>query len=138
MFDFMVWRHSCLSLSRTTGKFKLVENGKVAADEYSSDIINFMKKIPVEVYNSASSFISYKLLCSSVSNGLQFSGQYHDTWLLLQGCRGEIHVHVRVSDRRPGVQQRAEQPGHGGHHLLQVRDKIIGPLIYFVFSQSFV
>ena len=126
MFDFMVWRHSCLSLSRTTGKFKLVENGKVAADEYSSDIINFMKKIPVEVYNSVSSFIAYKLLSSffSVSDSLPFSGQYLDPWLLLQGCGGEVHVHVRVSDRRPGVQQGAEQPGHGGYHLLQVRSEL--------------
>ena len=83
MFDFMVWRHSCLSLSRTTGKFKLVENGKVAADEYSSDIINFMKKIPVEVYNCASSFIAYQLL----SSFLQYLAVYNfQASIMTLGC----------------------------------------------------
>ena len=77
MFDFMVWRHSCLSLSRTTGKFKLVENGKVAADEYSSDIINFMKKIPVEVYNSACSFFLQYLTVYNIQASILTLGCYY-------------------------------------------------------------
>ena len=36
-------------MSRTTGKFKLVENGKVVADKISDDIIKYMEKIPVQV-----------------------------------------------------------------------------------------
>ena len=44
-----VWRHTCLSMSRTTGKFKLVENGHLLADKFSEDIIKYMAKIPVEV-----------------------------------------------------------------------------------------
>ena len=82
MFDFMVWRHSCLSLSRTTGKFKLVENGKVAADEYSSDIINFMKKIPVEVpYHHINFYPPLKSASVSIHNCLQFQAS-----ILTLGC----------------------------------------------------
>ena len=47
------------------------------------------------------------------------------TGLLLSQAGGEVHVHVRVGDRRPGVQQGAEQPGDGGHHFLQVSSELI-------------
>ena len=36
-------------MSRTTGKFKVVENGHVAVDKISDDITNFMERIPFEV-----------------------------------------------------------------------------------------
>ena len=49
IYYFQIWRHTCLSMSRTTGKFKLVENGKVVADKISDDIIKYMEKIPVQV-----------------------------------------------------------------------------------------
>ena len=56
---------------------------------------------------------------------LLLPGWHLHTGLLLSQAGGEVHVHVRVGDWRPGVQQRAEQPGDGGHHLLQVREKIL-------------
>ena len=49
LFEMMEWRHSCISLSRATGRFKLVENGQIAADKYSDEIIKNMEKIPHEV-----------------------------------------------------------------------------------------
>ena len=44
-----VWRHSCMSLSRTTGKFKLVENGNVALEKYTNETYNYLQKIPFVV-----------------------------------------------------------------------------------------
>ena len=38
-----------MSLSRQTGKIKLVENGRVYADKYSQDIVKFMNKIQLQV-----------------------------------------------------------------------------------------
>ena len=46
---FQVWRHTCFSTSRTTGKYKLVENGQLFAEKYTDDIIKYMAKIPMEV-----------------------------------------------------------------------------------------
>ena len=42
-----------MSLSRSTGKFILVENGKVAAEKYSNDIVQYMEKIPIKVSKHA-------------------------------------------------------------------------------------
>ena len=39
-----------MSLSRSTGKFKLVENGKVAAEKFSDEIVQYMKKISIKVH----------------------------------------------------------------------------------------
>ena len=36
-------------LSRTTGKFKLVENGQIISDQANDEVIKFMEEIPVEV-----------------------------------------------------------------------------------------
>ena len=36
-------------LSRTTGKFKLVENGRIISDQANDEVIKFMEEIPVEV-----------------------------------------------------------------------------------------
>ena len=44
-----VWRHSCVSISRSTGRFMLVENGVVAADKVSQELVQWMETIPVEV-----------------------------------------------------------------------------------------
>ena len=44
-----VWRHSCVSISRSTGRFMLVENGAVAADKISQELVQWMETIPVEV-----------------------------------------------------------------------------------------
>ena len=49
VFDPQVWRHSCMSLSRTTGKFKLVENGNVALEKYTNETYNYLQKIPFAV-----------------------------------------------------------------------------------------
>ena len=38
-----------MSLSRSTGKFKLVENGKITAEKYSTEIVQYMEKIPIKV-----------------------------------------------------------------------------------------
>ena len=72
-----VWRHTCLSMSRTTGKFKLVENGHLLADKFSEDIIKYMAKIPVEV--KASTLFSSLWLCSSCN----ILGKHPDIGLLL-------------------------------------------------------
>ena len=102
-------------MSRTTGKFKLVENGKVVADKISDDIIKYMEKIPVQVT------IFYFLLIQIITTfNNSFSGWYLHPWLFLPQGAGQVHVHVRVSDGRAGVQQGAEQPGDGGHHLMPV------------------
>ena len=44
-----VWRHTCLSISSSTGKFKLVENGEKAVDKVDSTIIEWMNDIPKKV-----------------------------------------------------------------------------------------
>ena len=41
-----------MTLSRQTGKIKLVENGRVYADKYSKDIVKFMNKIQLQVVQS--------------------------------------------------------------------------------------
>lgn len=38
-----------MSLSRTTGKFKLVENGNVALEKYTNETYNYLQKIPFVV-----------------------------------------------------------------------------------------
>ena len=58
----------------------------------------------------------YSLLCMSL-------GWHIHPWLFLPEPKGEVHVEhddVWLGDGRPGVQQRAEHQGDGGHHLLQV------------------
>lgn len=41
-----------MTLSRQTGKIKLVENGKIYANKISQDIVKFMNKINVQVAQS--------------------------------------------------------------------------------------
>ena len=48
-FLFKVWRHTCMSLSRRTGKFKLVENGMKYVEKESEEIIEWMKYVSTEV-----------------------------------------------------------------------------------------
>ena len=36
-------------LSRTTGEFKLVENGQIISDQANDEVIKFMEEIPIEV-----------------------------------------------------------------------------------------
>ena len=47
-----VWRHSCISLSRITGRFKLIENGQIIDEKYSDEIVQYMQRIPVEVHKN--------------------------------------------------------------------------------------
>ena len=49
-------------MSRTTGKFKLVENGHLLADKFSEDIIKYMAKIPVEVSKLFSSTVAVQFM----------------------------------------------------------------------------
>ena len=44
-----MWRHTCVSMSRTTGKFKVVENGEVLADKHADEIVKVMEQVPVQV-----------------------------------------------------------------------------------------
>ena len=44
-----VWRHTCLSINRNTGKFKLVENGIKIVEKESNDIVEWMKSVSFEV-----------------------------------------------------------------------------------------
>ena len=46
-----VWRHSCISISRTTGKFKLIENGNKVEEKISNQLIEWMQKIDRQVTN---------------------------------------------------------------------------------------
>ena len=48
----------------------------------------------------------------------------------------QVHVHVRVSDGRPGVQQGAQCGGDGGHHLLQVAAVSRDPNFIYLLSIS--
>ena len=41
-----------MTLSRQTGKIKLVENGKIHTNKISQDIVKFMNKINVQVAQS--------------------------------------------------------------------------------------
>ena len=41
-----------MSLSRTTGKVKLIENGQILDDKYSEEIIQYMQRIPEKVPTS--------------------------------------------------------------------------------------
>ena len=41
-----------MTLSRQTGKIKLVENGRIYANKISQDIVKFMNKINVQVAQS--------------------------------------------------------------------------------------
>ena len=47
-------------------------------------------------------------------------GRYFHPGLFLPRSGGPVHVHVRVGDGRPGVQQGAQCGGDGGLHHLQV------------------
>ena len=106
-----------MSLSRTTGKFKLVENGHIAAEKQSEDIIQHMKKIPFEVSVRGSLFKTHVYsLCMPL-------GWHIHPGLFLPEPGGEVHVQhddARLGDGRPGVQQGAQHRGDGGHHILQV------------------
>ena len=49
VFDFLVWRHTCFSLSKSTGRFRLVENGVKAVDKPNKEIIGWMRTIPTRL-----------------------------------------------------------------------------------------
>ena len=44
-FNFLLWRHTCFSINRVTGRFKLVENGKKVWDKVVPDVVNWMGKM---------------------------------------------------------------------------------------------
>ena len=46
---FQVWRHTCFSISRSTGKFKLIENGVKVWEQYHPEIIEWMKYVSYNV-----------------------------------------------------------------------------------------
>ena len=91
-----------MSMSRTTGKFKVVENGEVLADKYADEIVKVMEQVPVQVIGQLSIIQANLWAC------------YHTGWnlhpglLLQEPPGGGVHVHVRVGDGRPGVQQGAQ------------------------------
>ena len=58
-----------MSLSRSTGKFKLVENGKVTAEKFSDEIVQYMKKISIKVH--VTPFLSLFLVSYRVSHDLE-------------------------------------------------------------------
>ena len=49
-FIIQVWRHSCFSLSRSSGKFKLFENGQKAAEKFSVSIKESLEKLSRKVW----------------------------------------------------------------------------------------
>ena len=49
-FIIQVWRHSCFSLSRSSGKFKLFENGQKAAEKVSVSIKESLEKLSKKVW----------------------------------------------------------------------------------------
>ena len=51
-----------MSLSRSTGKFKLVENGKVTAEKFSDEIVQYMKKISIKVHVTQGEYYPCMLL----------------------------------------------------------------------------
>ena len=51
MISLEVWRHTCLSIGRLSGRIKVVENGQVYVDKYSQVIIDNMKQIQLQVKN---------------------------------------------------------------------------------------
>ena len=44
-YNLMVWRHTCFSLSRTTGRFRLVENGEKVWDKTTPEVVEWMKNL---------------------------------------------------------------------------------------------
>ena len=44
-------------MSRSTGKFLLIENGQIGAEKYSEEIIEYMRNIPVQVLIDAKDFV---------------------------------------------------------------------------------
>ena len=50
LYDLMVWRHTCMSISRTSGKFVLIENGDQAVSSVNSDIVDWMKLVSKRVW----------------------------------------------------------------------------------------
>ena len=92
-----------MSMSRTTGKFKVVENGEVLADKHADEIVKVMEQVPVQVIGQLCMIIhAYLWACHDTGWDL------HPGLLLQEPPGGGVHVHVRVGDRRPGVQQGAQ------------------------------
>ena len=44
-FPFQVWRHTCISFNRETGRMRLVENGELWRDETTVETVEAMKKV---------------------------------------------------------------------------------------------
>ena len=44
-----VWRHICLSLSQSTGTFKVVENGVIERNQEYDEVIDWMSRIAKQV-----------------------------------------------------------------------------------------
>ena len=82
MLASQVWRHTCFSISRTTGKFKLIENGKKVWEQYHPEIIEWMKYVSYNVSEAVERikinkklnllqftqvFLNYKMVIKDVS-----------------------------------------------------------------------
>ena len=44
-FPLNVWRHTCISFNRETGRMRLVENGALWRDETTDEVVEAMKKV---------------------------------------------------------------------------------------------
>ena len=110
-----VWRHTCLSISSSTGKFKLVENGEKAVDKVDSTIIEWMNDIPKKVCIGPMTWPYHSLIL------FYFTGNHFYSWMLLQKHRKLVHVNVWVSYRCPSVQQGTVWPGNVWCDNLQVK-----------------
>ena len=84
-----------MSLSRSSGVMKLVENGEIFVNKPFDEV---KSSIPSQVY-----LFPLRRTYTPI-----LPGQHIHPGLLLPQLRDRVHVHVRVGDRRPGVQQRAE------------------------------
>merc|ERR1712241_81423 len=68
-YDLMVWRHSCFSLSRSSGKFKLFENGQKVAEKVSVSIKESLEKLSRKPS-------LFTLGCYYRNSGYQFMSMY--------------------------------------------------------------
>ena len=49
IFDFMVWRHTCFSINKKSGRVKLVENGVKYVDKISPEIVGWLEQMTDKV-----------------------------------------------------------------------------------------
>ena len=62
-----------MSMSRTTGKFKVVENGEVLADKYADEIVKVMEQVPVQVIGQLSIIQANLWACDHTRLGKRIS-----------------------------------------------------------------